>query len=91
MNSTRVTASISNILDSSNLETVSFLNDYQKEELRQRLYLVRNRLQSETSDEEYLSISNAFTNSAFKIFLSNAQTGLSSLEILNILKQGKSY
>ena len=44
----------------------------QQEELRQRLFLVKNRLLSECSEEDHLSISNSFTNTAFEILIKTA-------------------
>ena len=39
-----------------------------EEELRSRLYLIRQALQKEASDKTVLDIQNVFTNSAFKTF-----------------------
>ncbi|CDW77889.1 dna helicase [Stylonychia lemnae] len=68
------------------------LTEIQKEELRQRLYLIRNRLLSLTEDDEQLAVSTAFSNTGFKTFLSFAQENLNdnAPEIINLLKEGKS-
>eukprot|EP00347_Sterkiella_histriomuscorum_P002099 403369477 len=69
------------------------IDDFLKEELRQRLYMIRSRLLNEASDHEHHGISNAFTNTGFDIFLQFAQENLgnNSQEILNQLKVGKSH
>ena len=60
--------------DSKSKGHIFAFTDVQKEELRQRLYIVRNRILSEIKDEDYLSVTQAFSESSFKVFLSVAGT-----------------
>ena len=70
------------------------MNDLQKEELRQRLFLVRNRLLQQCSDAEHFRINASFTTHTFKLLIAQANNSdtnkvLSSQKILEILKQDK--
>jgi len=38
------------------------LSDFQQEELRQRLFLIKNRLLNQAKDDAHLAILNAFSN-----------------------------
>lgn len=67
------------------------LNDFQKEELRQRLYIVLNRLLSSAKDEEHINIQRAFDNEGFKVFLRFASLDITDQgrEIMKNLKLGR--
>jgi flagellar basal body-associated protein FliL len=45
------------------------MNEVQKEEMRQRMFIVRNRLLQDCSDEDHFKIHTAFGTNTFKFFV----------------------
>ena len=67
------------------------MSEIQKEELRQRMLMVRNRLLSECSDDEHYKIHRAFSTNTFKFFIklaNNPATNkiLGTSRIMELLK-----
>lgn len=71
--------------------SLSRINAHQKEELRQRMYIVLQRLLFEHKDMDYVHIASAFTNETFKVFFKQAfDPSNNENAIIDLMKAGKS-